>query len=165
MKKNMKKRPLKRPILFIFCVCLPRKKKCKIWVIFWYIFLTLFPLAKDCFLVKSAFSAALVGWKISEEKKLGCRIRNFSHFFSQKMTFFSNFWTLMVFGPKARKRKEKRALFPKKNFTICPPPPPPNPNRKVFVFLKCDWSLRDPPSLRVRDPPPLRVRDPSIPYP
>ena len=32
--------------------------------------------------------------------------------------------------------------FPKKTLRFGPPSP--NPNRKVFVFLKCDWSLRSP---------------------
>ena len=122
------------PDFFIFFVCVfGQKNFCKIWVIFWsffFFFKTLFPLEKTAFWRKVLFRPHWWNNKFLR-KKSGCRIRNFSHFLCQKTTFFSNFWTLMVLGPKARKKKLDP--FPKK---LCDPPP--NPTRKVFDFLKCD---------------------------
>ena len=70
---------------------------------------------KNCFLVKSTLFSRIGGLKIFWGEKKD-RARIFSHFFNQKTTFFSNFWTLLVLGPKAR--KIFWALFQKK----IPPP-------------------------------------------
>ena len=59
-------------------------------------------LVKKFLLVQSAFSAALVGCKIFEKILFGVRIRNFSHFLCQKNDLFFDFWTPLIFGPKAQ---------------------------------------------------------------
>ena len=107
---------------FFLCVCLARKFFAKFGSFFDYFFF------KHCFLWKKllfgekCFFGRIGGMKFFWEKKIGCRIRKFSHFLSQKTTFFPNFWTIMGLGPKAR--NFFLDPFPKKTLRFAPPPSP-----------------------------------------
>ena len=79
------------------------------------------------------------GLKIFWEKKIGCRVRNFSHFLCQKTTFF-RFLDPPCFrsgGPKKKFGISLKFLHRKK-FQV---PPPQTVHLKIPSFLKSDATL------------------------
>ena len=89
---------------------------------FWTFFLQRFPLEK-CLSVQSAFSAALMGWKILEKKKMDFGFEIFHIFYAKKRPFFFDFWTPLIFGPEARFFRHFTNFFaPEKIFRFGPPP-------------------------------------------
>ena len=122
LKKNDQNDCWSAHFCFFLCVCLARKIFAKFGSFFDFLFKHCFLWKKLLFGEKCFFGRIFGGMKIFWEKKNGCRIRKFAHFLSQKTTFFPNFWTLMVLGPKARKKNLDP--FQKKTLRFAPPPSP-----------------------------------------
>jgi len=95
---------------------------------------------------KVSFSAKCLfgrigGLKNFWEKKIGCRIRNFSHFLCQKTTFFSIFGPPLFSGrrPENFFRHFTKIFAPEKKFRFGPPPI--STDLKIPSLLKSDATL------------------------